>query len=290
MGDAQAELDRLHTACEQVEIESTRTELLSLGDTATFAVGDSVVARVTRFPSQQPVAHREVKISQWLATVDLPAVVSIADPIDLEEHTVTFWERLPQYRSATPAEVAHYLARLHATPAPSDFQLSKVQPFVRIAERIDGAPLAKGDKTFLRQRLADLEQQWPVKTDLQTTVIHGDPHTDNVIATTDGRVLILDLERFSIGPPEWDLTLMASEYDSFGWISTEQYRDFSGIYGYDVLEAAAYPVLRDIRELRMATWLANKAGQSTSTRTESEHRINCLRGRCGPRPWTWAAD
>jgi hypothetical protein len=284
----QAELDRLLAACDQTAIKPIRPELLSLGDSATFAVGDSVIAKVTRFPGQQAVAHREVAISQWLAAVDLPAVVSIGDAVDQGPYTVTFWERLPEHRSATPAEIASYLVRLHATAAPSVPLLAGVQPFVRIAERIDASPLVDADKNFLRHRLADFEAQWPASTDLPTAIIHGDPHADNVVTTADGRVLILDLERFSLGPPEWDLALMASEYDSFRWITTEQYSDFATIYGYDVLKAPTYPLLRDIRELRMTTWLANKAGQGTSSRAETEHRIECLRGLHGPRPWIWA--
>jgi hypothetical protein len=83
---------------------------------------------------------------------------------------------------------------------------------------------------------------------------------------------------------------MASEYDSFRWITAEQYQSFVDAYGYDVLSSPAYPWLRDVRELRMTSWLANKADQSQAIKDEVGHRIACLRGDRGPRPWNWSAN
>ncbi|QNE18205.1 aminoglycoside phosphotransferase family protein [Kribbella qitaiheensis] len=287
---AQTERSRVDQACRTAGIDAGELELLSLGDSATFRVGDEFVARVTRSAAQQSTAHREIAIARWLETAGLPAITAAADPVDDGPYTVTFWHHRPDLRSATPAEIAQYLLQLHALAPPADVDLQNVQPFVSISARVDAADIPDGDKQFLRSRLGELTDKWETVTfELPATVIHGDPHPDNVVATPDGTVLILDLERFSFGPPEWDLTLMASEYGSFRWITTQQYRQYADTYGYDVLAAPAYPVLRDIRELRMTSWLANKADQHPNTRTEALHRIACLRGDHGPRPWTWDA-
>lgn len=284
----QAERTRVKRACSSAGIDADVIELLSLGDSGTFRVGHELVARVTRSAAQQATAHREVAIARWLERAGLPAVSAAADPVDDGDYTVTFWHHLPDLRSATAAEIATYLLRLHALTPPDDLALQGVQPFVSISDRVDAADIPEGDKLFLRRRLSELTDRWnDVLFELPATTIHGDPHPDNVLATPDGTVLILDLERFSYGPPEWDLTLMASEYDSFRWITTDDYRDYAGTYGYDVLKAPAYETLRDIRELRMTTWLANKADQHAETRAEALHRIACLRGDHGPRPWTW---
>lgn len=283
------EADRLIAACEQAGIRHNEPHLLSLGDSATVVVNDEVIAKITRFPGQQEIAHREVAVSRWLASADLPAAAAIGDAVDLGRYSVTFWERIPDHRSGTPAEVAAYLARLHATPIATAPDLVEVQPFVRVADRINASVLDDPDKEFLRQRLADLQAKWPPSTELPRAVIHGDPNTGNVVATPDGQVLVLDFERFSIGPPEWDLTLLATSYDTCRWISTSQYDDFSTTYGHDVTTASAYPILRDIRELRMTSWLANKADQDPAIRAEVEYRIACLRGRHGSRPWEWTA-
>ncbi|PRY31701.1 phosphotransferase family enzyme [Umezawaea tangerina] len=45
--------------------------------------------------------------------------------------------------------------------------------------------------------------------------MHGDAWVGNVVATDDGQVVVLDLERCSVGPPEWDLVSTAIKYTSF---------------------------------------------------------------------------
>jgi hypothetical protein len=47
-------------------------------------------------------------------------------------------------------------------------------------------------------------------------------------------VVLLDLERCSIGPPKWDLVSTAINVTSFASISADDYHDFSVRYGYDV--------------------------------------------------------
>jgi hypothetical protein len=286
-----AERRRVLAACRTAGIDPGQAELLSLGDSGTFRLGSKLVAKVTRSPAQQATAHREVAISRWLSSVGLPAVVAANDAIDLGPYSVTFWEYLTDLRAASPAEIGRFLARLHDLQPPVGPRLREVQPFVSIADRIAAAPVRDDEKQFLQHRLDELTAQWPTTAfERPDAVIHGDPHGGNVVATPGGTILILDLERFSLGPPEWDLTLMASEYDSFRWITAEQYRSFVDAYGYDVLSSPVYPWLRNVRELRMTSWLANKADQSQAIRDEVGHRIACLRGDQGPRPWIWSAS
>ncbi|GAA1616741.1 aminoglycoside phosphotransferase family protein [Kribbella sancticallisti] len=283
------ELERLKAAVERAGIELREPQLLSLGDSATIAVNDEVIAKVTRFPGQQSVAHREVAVSRWLADEGVPAVTAVADAVDEGSYAVTFWQRVPEHRSGTAAEVAACLAQLHAIPVDSAPELEEVQPFVRVADRIDASPLDVEDKQFLHERLDELQEQWPPPAGLGTAILHGDPNTGNVVATPDGQVLVWDLERFSIGPREWDLTLQAVSYDTCGWLSDKEYGEFVAAYGHDVTAAEHYPIFRDVRELRMTSWLANKADQDPAVRAEAQRRVACLRGRHGERPWSWQA-
>jgi hypothetical protein len=66
----------------------------------------------------------------------------------------------------------------------------------------------------------------------------------NVVATDDGEVFLLDLERFSVGPPEWDLVATAIDHTTFGILSHDGYKrfcqsdrpseaDFGGERGHD---------------------------------------------------------
>jgi aminoglycoside phosphotransferase (APT) family kinase protein len=283
------ELSRLKTAAGRAGVELHHPRLLRLGDSATIAANAEVVAKVTRFPGQQAVAHREVAVSRWLATVGIPAVRAVADAVDEGEYAVTFWRRIPDHRSGTAAEVAASLTQLHALPVDSAPELDVIQPFVRVADRIDASPLTVEDKQFLHQRLVELQDRWPPPAGLGTAILHGDPNTGNVVVTPDGQVLVWDLERFSVGPREWDLTLQAVSYNTCRWLTDQEYGEFVDAYGHDVTRDAVYPLFRDVRELRMTTWLANKAGQDPAIRAEAEQRVACLRGRHGERPWHWQA-
>lgn len=291
---AQAETRALQAACAQRGIDSAGVELLSLGDSAIYRLPHQLVARVTRMASQRDTALRETALAVWLLhSANIPVVEPAEEPIELNDvdTVVTFWHELPTHRPATPAEIGHFLHKLHSTSPPEGNLISPLQPFVRVAERIDAAPISAGDKTFLRDRLDDLESRWMKATfTLGQALIHGDPHDNNIVVTEDDRILALDLERVAIGPPEWDLTLVASEHDSFRWVSAAEYQQFADAYGFDVLASPSYELLRDIRELRMTSWLANRADQGERIRHETRQRIDCLRGHHGLRPWPWTAS
>lgn len=121
------------------------------------------------------------------------------------------------------------------------------------------------------------------------SVIHGDAHEGNIVAAEDGTVLLLDLERSSIGPPEWDVVQTVVN-DSLGWLEPGAYQAFCEVYGHDVTYWSGFQLLRDIREFRMTAWLARLATDNPQLREQSAHRIACLRGKVGPRPWRgWSA-
>ncbi|MFI0743084.1 hypothetical protein ACH4PU_34175 [Streptomyces sp. NPDC021100] len=69
----------------------------------------------------------------------------------------------------------------------------------------------------------------------------------------------------------------------------EQYGAFRRAYGVDVTLWSGYPVLAGIRELRMVSFALQIADEHAHARAEAQHRVDCLRGRKGPRPWTWTA-
>lgn len=109
--------------------------------------------------------------------------------------------------------------------------------------------------------------------------------TSAIIRTSDGQAVLIDLDGFAIGPPEWDLTLTAVYYDRMGWHTAEEYAAFTDAYGFDVMAWPGYPVLRDIRELIMVTWLAQNTGESHEIAGEVAKRIADLRRGDGRRDW-----
>ncbi len=120
--------------------------------------------------------------------------------------------------------------------------------------------------------------------------MHGDAWSGNIVVTATGQVVFLDLERTAIGPPEWDLVHTAIKHHSFGLVSRPDYTAFCNAYGADVTDWVGYPLFRDIRELRMTTMAAQLAAEDPRLAHQAAHRIECLRGLHGPRPWPgWSA-
>jgi hypothetical protein len=97
---------------------------------------------------------------------------------------------------------------------------------------------------------------------------------------------VLDLERFAVGPPEWDLVSTAVRFTTFGTMTFEEYEAFAGAYGHDVVAWDGFEVLRDIRESRVTCYAAQRASEDTSLPAEARLRMACRRGQQGPRPWS----
>ncbi len=98
---------------------------------------------------------------------------------------------------------------------------------------------------------------------------------------------MIDLERFSLGPPEWDLVSTAVRARTTGAVTEPEYQEFCVTYGYDVTERAGYEILAGARELRMVTYAAQYAAGNPNWAEQAQYRLDCLRGRHGSRPWPW---
>ncbi|WP_280336980.1 aminoglycoside phosphotransferase family protein [Nocardia wallacei] len=285
----------LRSACLAAGVDPADAELLRMSENAIYRLPGGTVVRISR-PGQQAAAAREVAVARWLeaAGVDAVQVVpGIEQPVEVEERTVTFWQELPPHHRGSPAQVAGALKQLHALAPPAAFNLGKLAPFVRLDERIDSATfLSDSDRHWMREHLAELRQRWEkLPTGMPWCVVHGDAWVGNVVATDDGRVILLDLERTSVGPPEWDLAHTAIKRTSFGWISAKQYGEFCNVYGYDVTAWAGFELLRDIREFRMTTMAVQSASTTNPIAYEQAlSRLACIRGQRGSRPWpSWEA-
>jgi aminoglycoside phosphotransferase len=282
----------LKEACRQAGISSEGAEPIRLGENAIFRLPGRVVARIAR-PGQQDAAQREVAVSRWLSTAGVPAVTARSDveqPVEADGRSVTFWDELPPHTQGTLPQVAAVLRRLHSLPVPDDVPLGALNPFVRLRERIGQASALPGDdRAWLTGRLAELEGQWTVlRSSMPPCVIHGDAWTGNIVATSDGQVILLDLERCSIGPPEWDLVSSAVKYVTYGQVSAAEWQQFCAAYGRDVTTWANFPVILGIRELRMTCYAAQQAAADPHLAGEARLRVACLRGHHGHRPWPWS--
>ncbi|GAB4588981.1 phosphotransferase [Nocardia sp. IFM 10818] len=284
----------LRTACARAGVDSDGAVILHRSENVIYRLPGGIVARVAR-PGQQAAALREVEVARWLESVGMPAVCAVPDieqPVVVEEQAVTFWTELPPHRHGTPTEVAVALRKLHSLPPPVDLDLGTLDPFVRLDKRIDGATtISADDRAWMREHLAQLRERWTqLPPGLPWCVVHGDAWVGNVVATDAGDIVLLDLERTSIGPPEWDTVHTAIKFKTLSQISADEYQSFCDVYGHDVTTWTGYELLRDLREFRMTTMAAQTAVTIPADREQANHRIACLRGKLGPRPWSgWRA-
>lgn len=279
----------LAEACRMAGLDPAGARLMRLGTNAVYRLTSPVVVRIARADRLSEM-KRTVAVARWLASVGYPAVraLSADQPMVIDGSAATFWEALPDGDTyASAAQVAHVLVRLHSLRWPDGVDLPEFDPLGPIARRLDsGTWLSADDRTFLTERL-DLLRGRYAELDfvLPRGVIHGDANVGNVLVDGDGQPVVIDLDSFAVGPREWDLIQTAIFYDRFGWHSQEEYRSFVEVYGFDIMQWPGYPVLRDIRELHMVSWLIQNAADSERVATEARKRIDSLRTDGSRRDW-----
>ncbi|ASY32189.1 phosphotransferase enzyme family protein [Streptomyces sp. CLI2509] len=253
-------------------------ELMVLGENAVFASGDLVI-KVGRAPELLDRAQLALRIADWLKESDVPAVrAARSEPLLVEGHPVTLWERLPEAsRPATPADLATLLRRVHALPAPS-FALPRRELLGGVERwlRLGGDAIDPADADFLRARRDGFAPAAAALTPhLTPGPVHGDALPRNVLAGPDGPVLS-DLETFSFDLREHDLVVMDLSRDRYG-LPTEAYEEFVRAYGWDVREWEGRLTLRGARETASCAWVAQHAPSNPAALTEFRRRVNSLR-------------
>jgi aminoglycoside phosphotransferase (APT) family kinase protein len=177
-----------------------------------------VFARVA--PSGREVAALEVELAQSLAALGSP--VAALEPrvearvYESDGFAVTFWSyyRASTVRTASPAEYAHALQRLHAdmrrvripTPHFTD-RVAEAEQLVANPEQTPG--LADVDRELLATTLRRA-QRTLTGSGAAEQLLHGEPHPGNVLTTSHGP-LFIDLETCCSGPIEFDLAHMPEE-------------------------------------------------------------------------------
>lgn len=289
--DQESALATLNSVVAGLGTDGAEIELMGpIADNAVFRLPCRVVARVSTADALDR-AVREVQTGRWLAAQGIPAVrplESLEQPVEADGHVVTFWHEVPGAEMASTAELGSLLGQLHQVPVPSDFEISPLDPFVRLDEHLASAAaeLTEDDNKFLAGRLGRLRGQYAeLSAGLTNCVIHGDANRKNAIRGADGVAVLLDLERFSIGPREWDLTVPAV-YRRLNWYSESEYEAFVSAYGWDVRDWTGFGVFAALREFRMTAWLLSRLAREPRLQAEANRRIDSLRHPDTPRSWT----
>lgn len=270
-------------ACADAGFSAEGATLIRLGENAVFRLAELTVVRVARSVDLIADVERSVRVAEWLATVDYPAVRAksgVRQPVVAAGRLVTFWGAVAeQERFVNAGQLGQLLDRLHALAAPEGLGLPLLDPLASTFRRLTGlSALGRRDLTFLSARAAELQARYgELEFALPTGVVHGDAHVGNALLDVDGRPVLIDLDGFAVGPREWDLVVPALYVDRLGWHTEAEYDAFVQAYGFDVMSWDGYPVLADIRELDMVVWLAQNAAHSAGIAAEVARRIADLR-------------
>jgi aminoglycoside phosphotransferase len=289
--DQKAAFEVARAVAAKLDLGETGIELLGpVADNAVFRLPGRVVARVA-ISAALDSARREVRTGRWLSAQRVPAVrplESVDQPMGIDGYVVTLWREVPDASMASTAELANLLRQLHTLPVPTDLEIPALDPFVRLSEHLAAAEpmLNASDRAFLAERLEELRADFArVGNDLPVCVIHGDANRKNAIRGQDGVAVLLDLERFSVGPREWDLVVPAV-YQRLGWYSESEYDAFVDAYGWDIRTWDGFSVFAGLREFRMTAWLLSRLTREPRLRDEANNRIASLRDPDAPRRWT----
>jgi hypothetical protein len=247
-----------------------------------------VVVKIARNGTPLDEVARTAGFVRWLMDMGFPTVPLYQpdlQPIVVDGHAITLWTYLPQPDRPVSAEaIAKPLNILHSLGEPPVALKSlDVCGAIRSSlNRISTLPVK--DLSFLGQRVDDLERQLGlISYELDESVLQGDPQHGNALHDGQGAVLC-DWDSIAHGQPDWDLVTVEVHCRRFGYGSAH-YARFAEAYGWDVTQWAGYPVLRDLRELRMITTNARKATHEPAKVAEVVRRIAGL--RAGNRDEGW---
>ncbi|MGX1504654.1 UNVERIFIED_CONTAM: aminoglycoside phosphotransferase [Streptomyces graminofaciens] len=208
--DAAAAEGILRKACALADVEPDGIEMLRFGDHAVFRIaGGRIVSRVGRSPDRLSSVRREVAVAGWLAAEEYPAARLVTDaeqPIVIDGHPVTFWEGLADGDTyATTREMGELLRRLHELEPPP-ISLPPLDPFDKVATRLERSEISAGTRTYLRSLAEELAAEYDhLRFTLPAGPLHGDFNVGNVLHDAAGHPKVIDLDGFVVGPREWDL-------------------------------------------------------------------------------------
>lgn len=282
--------DVLAVICRRAGLDHRGAQLLRFTNNAVFRLSTTPV--VVRIVCSRALRHRVgkvVQIANWLAAHEVPAVrlwSGIEQPVVVGQDlaTVWRWEKAVGHR-ASAKDLAHLLRRLHELPPP-EFDLPRWAPLDDVRRRLaDAEELTVEDREFLERRCALVQVRLDeLRFAGDERVVHGDAHLGNVIAGNTGP-LLCDFDSTCLGPREVDLVPLPVGVLRFGH-PRRAYRQFRRVYGYDVMRWEGFDVLREVRELKLATSVLPIMRSRPEVRAELSRRLTDFRRGDGRARWT----
>jgi Ser/Thr protein kinase RdoA (MazF antagonist) len=282
----------LTQACQVAGLESAGAELLRLGSNAVYRLRTSpVIVRIARARDALAEMERVVRVARWLEAESFPAtrvLPGVEQPLVVDGRMVTFWVSVQDaVEYAGLGELGDMLRQLHWLEEPGSLGLPYYDPFGEMWASLRDMPgVGAEDLEFLGERAGLIQKQYDrLDWVLDFGMIHGDANVGNALRDRIGKPLLIDLDGFSLGQREWDLVLTALYYERFGWHTRTEYESFVRYYGFDLLNWPGYPVLADLRELKMTLWVGRQVATDSRSAEEFAHRVRALRTGGSRKDW-----
>ncbi len=281
----------LARACADVGLDDTGARVLRCVNNAVYRLDrHPIIVRIALTPGLRRRAFAAVEAARLLDRHRVPVVQparGVPQIVHVEGHVVTFWLRAADTgRTPTIVELARLLRRLHRVPS-AGAALPQWDPVTDLRIRIHDARLRgwpDADLDLLARRCDAIEEALStVRYQLPESVIHGDAQVDNLIATPGGAIWC-DLDTACVGPREWDLVPVAVRQLRFRH-RTDQHRQLADAYGFDVIRWPGFPVLRELRELKLAA-VGMPIARDVQSRTELRRRLHSIRTGDTTTQWT----
>jgi hypothetical protein len=269
----------LFKACREIGIKPPSVKLLRHQTNGVYLLSDEMlVAKVARPEYSIDHTKRTVAVVRWLMQMSFPTV-PLADfdqPVVIDGSAVTFWNYLPQDEPVRAADIAGPLRQLHSLAGPP-VAVPALDAIPAIWFSISNETiLTKDEHEYLAARCTALAAAaHGMIYEQPACILHGDPQQANALLNAEHAVLS-DWDSLVTGPAEWDLVTIDVHCRRFSYPPAE-YEDFCASYGRDVRQWDGYPVLRDIRELRMIATNARKSAPGSPAAAEVKRRISLLR-------------
>lgn len=277
-------LDALYGVCRIFGADPKDARLLHHRSNAVYLLphARSIVRLAPDTPLRRDRAITVMGVTRWLATqpgpIALPPMPG-EQPVLAAGAVATFWPYRPTVPSATLADLAAPLRRLHALPDPP-VRVPRYRPLHRLHEALalDGQrrhpALTHNERAWLTERADELVDRFiTTHFPLGDGLVHADVHTENLLRI-DGEWVLIDWDQTCIGPRELDL--LTGLPDHFHEPSAGRMQ-FLSAYGYDILDWPDWTLLRDITELHSLAAYIRLAASKPAAATELRHRLRSLR-------------
>jgi hypothetical protein len=267
--------------CAAAGLDPQGATLIKCTANAVFRLaGAPVVVRIGASTALRHRVEKVVHVATWLAENDIPAVrllPGVPQPVTYDGYVATVWEAVPLGgKRPRGRDLGKLLRSIHDLPQPASW-LPPWRPLADVAARIgEATDLTDADLAFLRDRYDEVAEQLSrLEFPSPPSLVHGDAHLGNLIASPAGPVLC-DFDSSSYGPPEWDLVPLAVGVTRFGE-PAGRYRELARTYGADVTRWPGFAVLRAVRELKLVTSVLPIIGSRPEVRAELLRRMADVR-------------